>query len=61
MIDRAQTIDLQGIAVRADQDIVRLLGVGPRDQLISEVNEKIGDLPADARDLWQRLLTASSS
>ncbi len=43
------------------QDIVRLLAVGPRDQLISEVDEKIGDLPADARDLWQRLLTASSS
>jgi len=74
VIDRAQIIDLQGLALRVpitsdlillklaaggpidQQDIVRLLAVGPRDQVISEVNEKIGDLPADARDLWQRLL-----
>jgi predicted nucleotidyltransferase len=79
VIDRAQTIDVKGMAVRVpitsdlillklaaggpidQQDIVRLLAVGPRDQLISEVNEKIGELPADARDLWQRLITASSS
>ncbi len=42
------------------QDVIRLLAVGPRDQLIVEVNEKIGDLPDDAGALWQQILSASS-
>jgi hypothetical protein len=42
------------------QDIVRLIAVGPRDQLIAEVNEKISDLPEDAQRLWSRLIAPSS-
>jgi hypothetical protein len=40
------------------QDIVRLLAVGPRDQLIAEVNEKIVELPIDAQQLWSRLIAS---
>jgi hypothetical protein len=40
------------------QDIVRLLAVGPRDQLIAEVNEKIVELPIDAQQLWTRLIAS---
>jgi len=38
------------------QDVIQLLAVGPRDQLIADVNEKIGDLPEDARALWQKIV-----
>jgi hypothetical protein len=38
------------------QDILRLLAVGPRNQLIAEVKEKISDLPDDAQQLWSRLI-----
>lgn len=38
------------------QDVVRLLAVGPRDQLIAEVNEKISELPIEAQQLWSRLI-----
>lgn len=41
------------------QDVLRLLAVGPRDPLVAEVSEKVSDLPEDARELWQRLLSAS--
>lgn len=37
------------------QDILRLLAVGPREQLIREVDENIGDLPDDCRPLWRKL------
>jgi hypothetical protein len=37
------------------QDILRLLAVGSRDQLIADVNGKISDLPDDAQQLWTRL------
>ena len=43
------------------QDVIRLLAVGPRDRVIEEVNQKIGDLPEDASALWKRLVTDSSS
>lgn len=42
------------------QDILRLLAVGPREQLLREVDEKVGDLPDDAQALWRQLVTASS-
>jgi len=40
------------------QDVVRLLAVGPRDQLVAEVNEKISELPLDAQQLWERLISS---
>jgi hypothetical protein len=40
------------------QDVVRLLAVGPRDQLIAEVNEKIAELPIEAQQLWLRLIAS---
>lgn len=40
------------------QDILRLLALGPRDQLIAEVNAKISDLPPDAQQLWKRLIAS---
>ncbi|MDQ6800016.1 MAG: hypothetical protein M3041_04180 [Acidobacteriota bacterium] len=42
------------------QDILRLLAVGRRDQLIAEVDGKISDLPDDAQQLWSRLIASSS-
>jgi hypothetical protein len=42
------------------QDILRLLAVGARDQLIADVNGKISDLPDDAQQLWTRLIAPSS-
>ena len=42
------------------QDILRLLALGPRDPLTAEVNAKISELPLDAQQLWLRL-TASTS
>ncbi len=42
------------------QDVIRLLAVGPRHQLIEEVEQKIGDLPEDALPLWRKIVTASS-
>jgi hypothetical protein len=42
------------------QDVIRLIALGPRDQLIAEVNEKISDLPDDAQRLWSRLIAPSS-
>jgi len=42
------------------QDVIRLLAVGPRNQLIEEVDQKIGDLPEDALALWKKIVTASS-
>ncbi len=42
------------------QDILRLLAVGPHNQLIAEVNQKISDLPDDAQRLWSRLTAPSS-
>lgn len=41
------------------QDIIRLLAIGPRDPLIAEVNEKISDLPADGQELWTRLIAST--
>jgi hypothetical protein len=38
------------------QDIIRLLEVGPREPLIAEVNEKIGELPADCLTLWESIV-----
>jgi len=43
------------------QDVIRLLAIGPREELIHDVNEKIGDLPADAQALWQKLVSEPSS
>jgi hypothetical protein len=44
-------------------DVHALLEVGPRDQLIADVESKLGDLPStaekDARDLWQTILSES--
>jgi hypothetical protein len=42
------------------QDILRLLAVGPRNQLVAEVTEKISDLPDDAQQLWSRLIAPAS-
>lgn len=42
------------------QDVIRLLSAGPRDQIIAEVNEKIPELPQDAQALWERIVMASS-
>jgi hypothetical protein len=39
------------------QDVIRLLAVGPRHQLIQEVEQKIGDLPEDALALWRKIVT----
>jgi len=39
------------------QDAFQLLKVGPREQLVSEIASRIGDLPKDAQALWQRLLS----
>jgi predicted nucleotidyltransferase len=41
------------------QDIIRLLSVGPREQLIRDVDEKIADLPEDAQALWRKLIAES--
>ena len=38
-------------------DAYQLLKIGPQETLVTEVLSKISDLPEDARDLWQRLLT----
>ena len=74
MIERAETADVQGRAIRipsaADlillklaaggpldqQDVIRLLAFGPRESLVHEVDAKIADLPADARQLWMKIL-----
>jgi hypothetical protein len=42
------------------QDVIQLLAVGPRDQLIAEVESKIADLPSDAQQLWQQLMASTS-
>lgn len=41
------------------QDIIRLLAVGLREALIREVDERIADLPDDARELWKRIIAAT--
>lgn len=41
------------------QDVIQLLAVGRRDQLVAEVSKKIADLPEEPRALWQRLVTSS--
>lgn len=38
------------------QDIHGLLAVGPREDLIREVDERIADLPPDAAALWKRIV-----
>ena len=38
-------------------DAYHLLQLGPRDDLVRDVDSKIADLPSDARKLWHRLLT----
>ena len=42
-------------------DVLRLLEVGPREQLIAEVESKLGDLPStaekDARKIWAEFLS----
>ena len=44
-------------------DVMGLLEVGPREQLIAEVEVKLGDLPStaekDARTMWAEILSAS--
>ena len=44
-------------------DVMALLDVGPREQLIAEVEQKLGDLPStsekDARTMWSEILGAS--
>lgn len=44
-------------------DILGLLEIGPRDQLIAEVESKLGDFPStaekEARALWRTILTES--
>lgn len=42
------------------QDVLRLLAFGRRDQLIAEVDGKISDLPGDAQQLWSRLIASAS-
>jgi len=42
------------------QDVLRLLAIGPRDQVIKEVEEEIAELPADAQALWRKLVSDSS-
>jgi len=37
-------------------DAYNLLMLGPRDEVIAEVESKLADLPRDAKELWQRLL-----
>ena len=45
------------------QDVHSLLEVGPREQLIAEVEQKLGDLPStaekDARAMWTAILSES--
>jgi hypothetical protein len=41
------------------QDVYALLHAGDREQLIQEVDQHIGALPADAQESWQRIVTAS--
>ena len=36
-------------------DAYNLLKLGRQDEMIAEVSSRIGDLPADAQNLWQRL------
>ena len=38
------------------QDIIRLLAVGPREELVAEVNAKIRELPPEAASLWARIV-----
>jgi hypothetical protein len=38
------------------QDIMALLALGPRDDLIREVNDKISELPRDSAGLWTRIV-----
>lgn len=40
------------------QDVYALLYTGDREQLISEVNQTISALPADAQESWKRIVTA---
>lgn len=42
------------------QDIIRLLAVGPRDSLVAEVNEKIEDLPPEAKSLWEKIVAETA-
>ena len=49
--------------IKGQLDVIGLLEVGPREQLIAEVESKLGDLPStaekDARALWQTILSES--
>jgi hypothetical protein len=37
------------------QDVVVLLGLGGREELVAEIDRRVGDLPAEARALWDRV------
>ncbi|MFL6246220.1 MAG: hypothetical protein ACJ74H_09365 [Thermoanaerobaculia bacterium] len=40
------------------QDVYALLHAGNREQLIQEVEQSIGALPADAQESWKRIVSA---
>jgi hypothetical protein len=40
-------------------DAASLLALGPRETIVDEVNSRIGDLPAEAREEWSKLVDAT--